>query len=283
MTSHRRTRAAGPSSGQTRNRIPVRALMPALVAAAYAARDPSRKETAMTTITAPDRTRTSRSPALVAYLAAAAFAIAALWSALSAAHLTLAAPPPPVSGETLDAGLHRWFAWFVTTLPQERLNTGIAIVGMLCLIAVGAFLADRLGRLPGYAVGLGAAAWIFGSVLMLGGHRAVGLMAAHRNPLQTVDSINFTVDTITETFQLTAFALMGCGLIGFAAVAARGRAATGTWAAFTAFTGAAMLVLAGAYAAGNGDLATWIQAAGGVLLLPVWLVWTAKEGPPING
>ncbi len=38
------------------------------------------------------------------------------------------------------------------------------------------------------------------------------------------NAINFTVDTVTETFESVGFALMGLGLIGFAASRVRRRA-----------------------------------------------------------
>jgi hypothetical protein len=40
-----------------------------------------------------------------------------------------------------------------------------------------------------------------------------------------------------------------------------------------------MLVLAIGFAVGAGDVVTWLQAVGGVLLLPAWLVWTARWRP----
>jgi hypothetical protein len=228
----------------------------------------------------------------IAYVAAVAFAVAAGWYALVAEHVTVAAPPAPVPGQPLDAALHRDYAWFVTTLPQERLNTAIAIVAMLSLAAVGAFL----GRLPGYTVRLGAVVWTIGHVLQLGGHRAVGLMATHRNPIETVNAINFTIDTITEVFELTAFALIGSGLLGLAAMTLRHGFASRAWAATTAVLGTAMLALAVGYATGADDVVTWLQAGGGLLLLPTWLIWTARvdlrpsihhggsgDGPAVGG
>jgi hypothetical protein len=215
----------------------------------------------------------------VAYLAAAAFAVANGWHVLLAEHVIVAAPPVLAPSEPLEAAMHRWYAWFVTTLPQERFGTGIAIVGMLCLATVGALLGDRLGRLPGYAVALGALVWTIGNILMLGGHRAVGLMATHNNPIETVNAINFTVDTVTETFELTGFALMGCGLVGFASHALRHHAAIRAWVAVTVVLGVGMLLIAVGYAAGAEDPVTWLQTAGGLLLLPIWLVWTAHLHP----
>jgi hypothetical protein len=148
MTSHRRTPPRGTSSVLAPNQTSVPAWMPALCVPAYAAAIRVRKGTIMT-MTAPDRISTGHSPRLVAYLAAAAFAIAALWSALVAEHVTVAAPPRPVPGEPVDAALHRGYSWFVTTLPQERFNTGIAIVGMLCLAVVAAFSVTAWAGCPG--------------------------------------------------------------------------------------------------------------------------------------
>jgi hypothetical protein len=97
-------------------------------------------------------TRASLPPAsapaadLVAYAGAAAFVVAAVWYGLTARFITLAKPPAFNPNAPLDAELHRWFNWFVTTLPQERLDTAIAIIGFLCLVPLAAFARDRLGR-----------------------------------------------------------------------------------------------------------------------------------------
>jgi hypothetical protein len=65
------------------------------------------------------------------------------------------------------------------------------------------------------AIGAGAMLWVVGNVVQLGGYRAVGLMATHRNPPATVGSIHFT-DLIDDAFELASFALLEVGMFAFA-------------------------------------------------------------------
>ena len=127
-------------------------------------------------------------------------------------------------------------------------------------------------------VGAGAAPGITGSVLQLGGHRAVGLMATHANPIQTTNSIAFTIDMIAAAFALAAFALIGVGMLAFAVTAAREHAGHRAWAGYTIVVALTLLVLAWSYAAGNGSLSDLLLIADGLLLLPLWLIWTGRIG-----
>ena len=177
--------------------------------------------------------------------------------------------------------MHIYYQWQVTTLPQERYYTSIAIAGFGCLAVAALFLRDRLGpdraltRIGAFAIGAGALLWITGSVLELGGHRAVGLMATHANPIQTTNSIAFSIDTIAAAFALAAFALIGAGMLAFAAAARRpGHRA---WVSYTALVALVMLVTAGSYAAGNDSLSDLMLFAGGVVL-PAWLIWAGRIG-----
>src|SRR6266542_4195626 len=107
---------------------------------------------------------TSPTPAVatwVAYLAAAAFVF-----------VTVANPPRFDPGMPLDAHLHRWFTWFVTTLPQQRLDTGVAIAGFLCLVPLAAFAGDLLGR-DRVLARIGSLAMPTGALLWAIGNRAV--------------------------------------------------------------------------------------------------------------
>jgi hypothetical protein len=155
----------------------------------------------------------------------------------------------------------------------------------LCLATVAFAVRDGLGhrhtlaRAGAVAVGAGVLSWIAGSLVQLGGHRAVGLMAGHSNPITTVNSIAFTIDLIVATFAVAAFALAGAGLLAFAVTVRRTagqRPAASVWAGYTAVVGLLLLVTAGAYAADNGDLADLLLFADGVAALPVWLVWTGR-------
>lgn len=72
---------------------------------------------------------------------------------------------------------------------------------------------------------------------MLGGHRAVGLMATHDNPIQTTNSIAFTIDTIDDTFALTAFTLIGAGMLSFPIAALQRRPSRRVWPGYTIIVG----------------------------------------------
>jgi hypothetical protein len=138
---------------------------------------------------------------------------------------------------------------------------------------------DRaLARIGALTSGAGALLWITGSVVQLGGHRAVGLMATHTNPFQTTNSIAFTIDTVGAAFALAAFALIGAGMLALAAAAAREHPGRRAWARYTALVALTLLVLAGSYAAGSGNLTDLMLIADGVVLLPVWLIWTGHIG-----
>jgi hypothetical protein len=222
----------------------------------------------------------SRVTAIVAYLAAGAFVVAALWYGLIARHVSVSAPPVP--GASIEATQHAYYAWFVTTLQQERLDTGIAIGAFCCLIGTAVGVRDLLGldrplvRLGGMALVLGAVVWIVGNVLQLGGHRAVGLMATHDNPIQSVNAIAFTIDMIDDAFELTAFALIGIGLLAFGWGGLRDRRVPAGWAWVSVAAGVVTIALSGAYLADAGDLVDLLLIVGGVILLPIWLVWSGR-------
>lgn len=218
-----------------------------------------------------------------AYAGAAAFVIAAGWFWLATKNVTVAPPPrigphvPPLQAMRI------YYRWQATTLPQERYYTVIAIAGFICLAMAASYLRNAgtrgrpLTRIGALLVGAGAATWITGSILQLGGHRAVGLMATHTNPIQTTNSIAFTIDTIAAAFALAAFALIGTGMLGFAAAVARehpSHPGHRAWAVYTIVVALTLLVLAWSYAAGNGNLPDLILIADGLVLLPLWLIWT---------
>jgi hypothetical protein len=179
--------------------------------------------------------------------------------------------------------MHIYYLWLVTTLPQELYYTAIAIAGFLCLAASAFSVRDRLGRdraparIGAGLVGAGSLLWIAGSVLELGGHRAVGLMATHANPIQVTNSIAFTIDTIGDALALAAFVLIGAGMLAFAGAALQQRPGHRAWAGYTIVIALAMLVTAGAYAAGGG-LSDLMLFADGVVLVPLWLIWTGRTG-----
>src|SRR6266508_5839550 len=79
--------------------------------------------------------------------------------------------------------------------------------------------------------------WVVGNVALLGGHRAIGLMATHGNPLETVGSIHFSIDIIDDAFELAAFALIGVGMLAFAGLPMRAAAACLAWGQYTMVIG----------------------------------------------
>ena len=168
--------------------------------------------------------------------------------------------------------------------PAGAVYTSVAIAGFLCLAAAAIFLRDLLGRdraparIGAFTIGAGALLWITGSVLQLGGHRAVGLMATHANPIETTNSIAFTIDAIADAFALAAFALIGAGMLAFAVAAAGERPGHRAWAGCTIVVALAMLVTAGSYAAANGSLSDVMLLADGAVLVPLWLIWTGHTG-----
>jgi hypothetical protein len=231
------------------------------------------------------RVKRATGPAgVVAYGGAAAFAVGAAWFWLAAKRVTVAAAPRVGPHVPLQQGMRSYYRWQISTLLQERLYTSIAIAGFLCLAVSAVFLRDLLARdhtltrVGALAIGAGALLWTTGSVVQLGGHRAVGLMATHANPIQTTNSIAFTVDTIAAAFALAAFALIGAGMLALAAAAASERPHRRAWARYTALVALTLLVLAGSYAAGSGNLTDLLLIADGVVLLPVWLIWSGSIG-----
>jgi hypothetical protein len=231
-----------------------------------------------------NETRVPRDPrGIVAYAGAAAFAVAAVWYGLAVNGVTLAAAPDVGPRVAPGRALHLHYDWFVTTLPQERLYTGVAIAGFGCLAAIAIFLRDVLNRdrviarTGTLAIVAGAVLWMAGSVAQLGGHQAVGQMATHANPIQAVSSIAFTVDMVANAIALAAFTLLGVGMLLLVADAARKLPAQRGWAGCSLIVALAMLVTAASYAADASGLTNFMLLLSGVVLLPVWLVTTRSS------
>jgi len=218
----------------------------------------------------------------VAYAGAAALAVAAGWYTLAVKGVTMATAPHFPASLPLEQKLSLFFSWVATTLPQERLYTSIAIGGMACLMAVALFARDMLGReqpvarIAAVAVGIGASLWIVGNVLQLGGHKEVGgMVTSHAVPLTTVGPIFFAVESIDDAFEVAAFAFIAVGMFAFAthAIGNGSRA----WGRYTFLVGVALLATVISYVTNNGDLTDLLLFAGGVVLVPVWLVWTGRS------
>ena len=224
----------------------------------------------------------SRGLEFLAYGAAAGLVVAAAWYGLISLHVTVAAPPAFDAAVPIGVMLHRYYAWFVPTLQEERIDTAIAIIAFVCLVPIASALRDRLGqassltRIGATGVAVGALTWVIGNVAALGGHRAVGLMATHGNPIETVNAIGFTIDTIDDAFELAAFALIGAGTLAFGWVALHDRRAPRRWGWLSLAVGIVTLTLSAAYAANEGDLVDLLLVSGGVVLLPAWLISTGR-------
>lgn len=234
----------------------------------------------MTITTEPPNTRDRAVVATVTYGGAAAFLLSAVWYGLALKGLTVASEPSLSRSQTPRERERSYFDWVASTLPQERLYTALAIFGFCCLVGTSSLLLGRLGRsaqstIAVKAIDAGAGLWVTGNVLQLGGHHAVGLMAAHANPLPTVGSLYFTVDLIDDAFELAAFALLGFGmlLLGGWTVRCAPRAAAWGWG--TVILALVMLTTSVSYALDDGDLTNLLLVTGGVVLLPVWLIWSA--------
>src|SRR5512132_1836548 len=93
---------------------------------------------------APRRIR--RALRIVGYLGAAAFVIAAAWFGLATRGVTVARAPEAGPDATPLQVMRGYYRWQLTTLPQERLYTSIAIAGFLCLAVTAVYLRDLLGR-----------------------------------------------------------------------------------------------------------------------------------------
>jgi hypothetical protein len=213
-------------------------------------------------------------------LGADAFAIAAAWFRLATKGVTVVTTPRTRPGVPPQQAMRIYYRWLVTTLPQERYYTSIAIAGFSCLAATAVFLQNLLGRdralarVGALATGAGALLWIAGSVAELGGHRAVGLMATHAKPIQTTNLIAFTIDTITAAFALAGFAMTGAGMLAFAAAQQRPR--RHAWTAGTVVIAFMLLAAAGSYGAGNDNLSDLMLFATGLAVLPARLIWTSR-------
>jgi hypothetical protein len=207
--------------------------------------------------------------------AAAAAAWVADVGAAAFVFVTVANPPRFAPG-TLDA-------WLVTTFPRERLDTGAAVAGFLCLVPLAALARGLLGRdrvlarIGSVAMPAGALLWVAGNLVRLAGQRMAGPIATH-------------AATVDDALELTAFAALGVALLAFAGAAAGRtgrRAVPRAWCGYSLLLGAVLLALAGAHAAADGNLLDLLLGrrcpmdaghlvAVGALLLPVWLVWTSR-------
>jgi hypothetical protein len=228
-----------------------------------------------------ETSNTSALSGLVAWGGALAFMVSAAWYGLVVQGVTVASEPSFSGSQSRREQQRTYFDWLVTTLHQERLYTSLAIVGFCCLTGAVMLMPDRSEARPGgalaaAAVGAGSALWVVGNVFQLGGHRAVGLLVTHEGPLRTVNSLDFTVDTVDDAFELAAFALLGAGMLVLGWFAMAGSSRARTWGRYTCVVGLVLLATSISYAVDNGDLTNVLMLAAGLVLMPVWLVWSAR-------
>jgi hypothetical protein len=218
----------------------------------------------------------------VAYIGAVAFVIAASWYILAVKSVTVASEPEFSAGLSEEEKLRIFFRWVVSTLPQERLYTSIAILGFLCLAATVIPVRSSISRgssaalVGAFAVSTGATLWIVGNVVQLGAHRAVGVMVTHpAGSLSNASDLFFTADLIDDAFEVTAFAVIGVGMLALAA-ASFVSSTNRFWMGSTIAIGIVMPVTSITYLADQGDLTDLLLVLGGVVLLPAWLIATGR-------
>jgi hypothetical protein len=222
-----------------------------------------------------------RAGRVFAWVFAIGLFVGGLWYGLILQNVTVSDEPSFGPGTPRNQVLRAFYDWFLTTLTQERLDGLIAIVGFVALIGVSLTLRVVFGRerplslIASSAITLGSVLWITGNLLQLGGHRAVEIMARVNTDLVPANAIHFTVDQIDNAFELSAFALIGGGVIAFAVDANRTAILPKGWGWFTLLLGALLLLAAVAYAFDNGDLVDVLLLIGGVVLAPIWGIWLA--------
>lgn len=214
---------------------------------------------------------------LVAWVAAVALFVSAVWYALVTEEITVddrADSAPTVEG---------YYEWFSTTVSQERALGALAVLGVACLIVVAWALRERLAPDGGRA-GVGALAittgsllWIVGNIVDFGGAQAVKDLTEAGGSIDPVKAIDFAVNEIDDAFELFGFAFIGVGVLALAWEGLRANERR-PWTWLTGATGVVFLVLSCAYAAKSWDLVDALLVLGGAILLPVWLIWSA-QGP----
>jgi hypothetical protein len=228
-----------------------------------------------------ETSNTASLPRAVAWGGALAFMVSAAWYGLAVQGITVASAPRLPNNQPVREQERTYFDWLVPTLHQERLYTSLAIVGFCCLTGAVMLMPSRSevrsgGALARAAIGAGSGLWVVGSVFQLGGHRAVGLLVTHGAPLRTVNSLDFTVDTVDDAFELAAFALLGAGMLVLGWAAVRGQSPARTLGRYTCVLGLVLLATSVSFAVDNGDLTNVLMLAAGVVLMPIWLVWSAR-------
>jgi len=233
----------------------------------------------MTTMTlTPTRRSAPRVGLALGSVAGAALVVAGIWNTLIEEHLTVSSPPSQAEagGSPLRA-MHEHYVWYAGTVAQTRGATILGLVGVTGLVLMAGELRHRLPtsvpvRAAGTTLQLGGVVWILGSLAAIGGHRAVGLMATHGNPVQTVNAVAFTTDVTSDALSAASFILLALGMVALAFVSLRGRG----WTTLTAATSLLSAVVAYGYVAGIDSITTYELGLLAVVALPAWLVSTGR-------
>lgn len=241
----------------------------------------------MTTMTLTPTRRTTWPIGLaLGCVAGTALVISGVWNVLIQEHVTVAAPPE-VRPEVPPAQMqHTYYAWFASTVSQDRGSIILGLIGVSGLVILAAELRRHLnaglradldlGRHPGWGRGacvamqVGGPIWMVGALVAIGGHRAVGLMATHDNPIQTVNAIAFTTDMTSDAFSAASFILLALAMLGLASTSFGGH----RWAALSVLIGALAAFVADGYLASIDSITSYGLGVLAGLLLPIWLVWT---------
>lgn len=209
---------------------------------------------------------------------AIALAGAAVWVTLVEQGVTVSEPPPFTTGT--EAEQEAWYAWVSTTLPQRRLARlllGLALtgVGLTALRSTRPSWGSRGGAT---VLASGAAIWCLADLAQAGGERAVELMAAAENPIETVNAIAFTVDVTTEWLEAGSAVLIGVGAAAMARDFLKEQRTRGLGIC-SVLVGVAGLVF-GVMILLPGVDTTIAGIALGVILLPTWVVWLSLVATP---
>jgi hypothetical protein len=211
-------------------------------------------------------------------LAGLALVVAGIWNALVQEHLTVASPPAGIGPQVPPAqAMHTYYTWYAGTLAQERAVSILGMIGATGLVLLAVELrrrmvSDVLGRAACTALQVGGLVWVVSAVVQTSAHRAVGLMATHGNPIQTVNAIAFTTDVTTDAFSTAAFILLAVGMLALATTSFGGQ----RWAVLGAVTGLVSLAVAYGYIDGIDSITTYVLGLLAAVLTPSWLVWTGR-------
>jgi hypothetical protein len=231
----------------------------------------------MTSMTMTQTSRSMRPMGVrIGCVASSALIVGGVWNVLVEQHLTVDPPPSLDPVAPPQQVMHTYYAWYATTVGQERAAAIAGMVGVIGLVLVASELrrrlADLLGRAACTTLIAGGVVWVVGAILTIGGQRAVGLMASHGNPIETVNSIAFTTDVTSDAFSAGAFTLFGLGLVALGPSTFGGR----RWAMVGTVAGIGALVVAYGYLAGVASIATFVLGVLAAVLTPVWLIWTGR-------